>query len=179
MRKTEEDFESRIFFEAQKDYFGFELRFIFFQMVIFTTLFRRCPMLWKLTLKMTTLFRRGLALFNSTLKYTTLSNVVNFNFDVHNVVSTLTWHCATSRRHINLNTTLNQRWNVRWERSFYEQPWRGLKRRVSDPQSVVDTFSKHLILRCGVSLEALGLTHIVKNRAKISIESLQSLKGNE
>ena len=34
--------------------------YIFFQMVIFATLFRRCPLLWKSTLKMTTLFRRCL-----------------------------------------------------------------------------------------------------------------------
>ena len=75
-----------------------------------TTLFRRCPTLWKLTLKMTTLFRRCLTLFNSTLKYTTLLNVVDFNVDVRNVVSTLIWRCATSRCHINLKTTLNQCW---------------------------------------------------------------------
>ena len=42
----------------------------------------------------------------------TLLNVVNFNVVVHNVVSTLIWRCATSRRHINLKTTLNRRWNV-------------------------------------------------------------------
>ena len=71
--KNEEDFESSIFFEAQKYYFVFESRLnFFFQMVIFATLFRRCPTLWKSTLKMTTLFRRCLTLFNSTLKYTTL-----------------------------------------------------------------------------------------------------------
>ena len=51
---------------------------IFFQMVIFATLFRRCSTLWKSTLKMTlfrrcpTLFRRCLT-FNSTLKNTTLT----------------------------------------------------------------------------------------------------------
>ena len=42
---------------------------IFFQMVIFATLFRRCPTLWKSTLKMATFFWRCLTLFNSTLKY--------------------------------------------------------------------------------------------------------------
>ena len=65
----------------------------FFQMVIFTTLFRRCPMLWKLTLKMTTLFRRCLALFNSTLKYTMV-----FQRCWTLLISTLTY------------TTLFQRW---------------------------------------------------------------------
>ena len=71
--KYEENFESTIFFEAQKCYCVFELRLnFFFQMVIFATLFRRCPRLWKSTLKMITLFLRGLTLFNSTLKKTTL-----------------------------------------------------------------------------------------------------------
>ena len=44
----------------------------------------------------------------------TLFYVVNFNVDKHNVVSTLIWRCTTSRRHINLKTTLNRRWNVCW-----------------------------------------------------------------
>ena len=44
----------------------------------------------------------------------TLSNVVSFNVDVHNIVSTLIWRCPTSRRHINLKTTLTRRWNVCW-----------------------------------------------------------------
>ena len=82
---------------------------IFFQMVIFPTLFWRYPTLWKPALKMTTLFWRCLKLFNSTLL-----KVVNFNVDIHNVVSTLIWRCATSRRHINLKTTMNRRWNVCW-----------------------------------------------------------------
>ena len=42
-------------------------------MLIFATLFRRCPTLWKSTLRMTTLFRRCLTLFSSTLKNTMLS----------------------------------------------------------------------------------------------------------
>ena len=37
---------------------------------------------------------------------TTLFYVVNFNVDIHNVVLTLIWRCARSRRHINLK----QRW---------------------------------------------------------------------
>ena len=44
----------------------------------------------------------------------TLLNVVNFNVAVRNVVSTLIWRCTTSRRHINLKTTLNRRWMVCW-----------------------------------------------------------------
>ena len=66
--KNEENFKSSIFSEAQK-YFVFEMRpKFFFQMVIFATLFRRCPTLWKSTLKMTTLFRHCLTLLSSKLK---------------------------------------------------------------------------------------------------------------
>ena len=102
--------ESNIFCEVQKYYFVFESRPIFFfQMLIFATLFRRCP-----TLKMTTLFRCCLALFSSTLKNTTSFYVVNFNVDIHKVVSTLIRRCVTLRRHINLKTTLNRRSDVCW-----------------------------------------------------------------
>ena len=91
----------------------------FFQVVIFATLFWRCPTLWKSTLKMTKLFRCCLTFVNSTLKYTKLLlNVVNYNVDVHNVVSTLLWRCATLRRHMYLKTTLNRRWNVCWKDSM-------------------------------------------------------------
>ena len=41
----------------------------------------------------------GLALFN----------VKNFNVDIHYVVSTLIWHCPTSRRHITLTTNVETR----------------------------------------------------------------------
>ena len=90
---------SRIFF-----IFGSRLNFYFFEMFIFTTL-------WKSTLKMATLFRRCLTLFKSTLKW---FNVVNFNVHVHNVVWTLIWRLATLQCHINLKTTLKRRWNVFW-----------------------------------------------------------------
>ena len=43
-----------------------------------------------------------------------LLNVVNYNVDVHNVVSTMILRCATSRRQINLKTTLNRRSNICW-----------------------------------------------------------------
>ena len=43
-----------------------------------------------------------------------LLNVLNYNIDVHNVVSTVILRCATSRRQINLKTTLNRRWNICW-----------------------------------------------------------------
>ena len=54
-------------------------------------------------------------------------NVVNFNVDVHNVVSTLIWHCVTSRRHINLKATLNRRWNVCWVTSFQSRKYKLLQ----------------------------------------------------
>ena len=53
---------------SSKILFCFLIEAFFFQMVIFATLFRRFPTLWKWTLKMITLFRRYLTLFNSTLK---------------------------------------------------------------------------------------------------------------
>ena len=92
--KTEEDFESSIFLEAQKYYFAFEIKaYFFFEMLMFATLFRRSPTLWKSKFKMTTLFRRCLALFNSTLKYTMV-----FQRCWTLLISTLTY------------TTLFQRW---------------------------------------------------------------------
>ena len=74
-------------------------RFDVFDVITWST-FRRWSMLWKSTLK-TALFWRNLTLFG----------VVNFNVDIHNIISTLIWHCATLRRHITLTTTL-KRWNV-------------------------------------------------------------------
>ena len=44
----------------------------------------------------------------------TLFNVVNFNVDIHNVVSTLIWHVSTSRCYITLIATLRQPWYVCW-----------------------------------------------------------------
>ena len=57
----------------------------------------------------------------------TLLNVVNFYVDIHNVVSTLISRCATSRRHMNLKTTLNRRFWVTFglSRCFKREP--GLK----------------------------------------------------
>ena len=74
------------------------------------------PNVVKIDVKNDNLLRRCLTLFNLTLKnqnlVSMLFNVVNFNIDVHNVVSTLICRCATSQRHISLNTKLNRRWNV-------------------------------------------------------------------
>ena len=47
-----------------------------------------------------------------------LLNVANFNFDVHNIAATLIWRCVTLRRHINLKTMLNRRWNYCWVMSI-------------------------------------------------------------
>ena len=72
MGKNEEDFESSIFFEAQKYYFVFESRLNFFSKWSYS---QRCYVVQ----------------FNVE-KYdvaSTLLNVVNFNIDIHNVVSTL------------------------------------------------------------------------------------------
>ena len=90
-------------------------KIFFFQMVICATLFRRWPTLWKSILKMTTTLSN--VQFNIEINnvVSTFLNVVNFNVDVHNVVSTLIWRCVTSRRHINLQTTLSRPWNVCWE----------------------------------------------------------------
>ena len=112
--KNKADVQSRIFFEAQKYDFVLKRGLIFFQMVILARLFRRSPTLWKSTLKITTLFRH-----------------VQFNVEIHNIVScsalqisTLTcttlfqrwfdvvWCCDLIS---NLKTTLNWRWNVCWE----------------------------------------------------------------
>ena len=73
--------------------FKSRLNFYFLQMVIFATLFQRCPTLLKSTLKMTTLFWRCLTMFKSTLKWTTLIRVCSTL-----EISTLTY------------TTLFQRW---------------------------------------------------------------------
>ena len=51
----------------------------------------------------------------------TLFYVVNFNVEIHNVASMLIWRCATSRRHINLKTPLNRRWNVCWVTTSTQQ----------------------------------------------------------
>ena len=62
------------------------------------------------------LFRRGhfhnvLSTFTNVVRLdvendSTLLDAVNFNDEIHNVVSTLIWHCPTSRRPINQKTTL-------------------------------------------------------------------------
>ena len=95
-----------VFFEAQK-YIVFAY-FNFLKMVIFATLFRCWSTLWNSTLKVTTLSNEVDNV------YLTICNVVNFNVDIHNVVSTLIRHCPTSQCHITLTTTLRPCWKVSW-----------------------------------------------------------------
>ena len=49
-----------------------------------------------------------------------LSNVVNFNADIHNIVSTLIWRCPTSRSHVKPTTTLKQRLTICWGSAWVE-----------------------------------------------------------
>ena len=102
--KNEEDFESSIFFEAQKYYLPFESRLNFFFKCSYS---QRC-----LDVAQRCENRRWNTKIHKVVS--TLLNVANFNVDVHNVVSMLIWRCATSLRHINLKTTLSWRWNVCW-----------------------------------------------------------------
>ena len=84
----------------------FYLRFVFdfWQIVIFTTLLRRCPAFQKLTLKMTSLFGHCPNVVHIrneiNIVHSTLFNVVNSNIDVHNVTSMLIWHGLALRRHL-------------------------------------------------------------------------------
>ena len=106
--KNEEDFESNIFFEAQKYYFVFGSRLNSFSNGHICNVVSTLPNVVKIDIE------------NNNV-VATLLNVVNFNVEVHNIVSTLISRCVTSRRHINLNTTLNRRWNVCWDSSLRYQ----------------------------------------------------------
>ena len=104
--KIEEDFESSIFLESQKYYFAFESRLIC------------CCFFWNGHIRNVVSTLSNIVQFN--VEIHNLLNVVDFNVDVHNVVWALIWRCATSRRHINLKATLNQRWNVFWIISWWK-----------------------------------------------------------
>ena len=113
-----EDFESTIFFEAQKCYFVFESRLnFFFPNGHIRNVVSTLPNVAKIDVEndivwtLSNVVQFNVKIYNIVL---TLLNVVNFNVDVQNVVSTLIWRCATSWRHINLKRTLNWRWNVCW-----------------------------------------------------------------
>ena len=107
-----EDFESTIFFETQKYYFVFESRLSFFSKWSYSQccfdVAQRCEnRRWKWQRCFDVVYRCSLQ---------HCFNVVNFIVDVHNVVSTSVWRCATLRSHINLKRMLNRRWNVCWAR---------------------------------------------------------------
>ena len=76
MGKNEEDFESSIFFEAQKYYFVFESRLNFFSNGHIRNVVSTLPNVVKIDVE------------NDNV-VSTLSNVVQFNVEIHNVVSTL------------------------------------------------------------------------------------------
>ena len=99
MGGNEEGFESSMFFETQKCYFVLESRLFFSNGHIRNVVS---------TLSNVVQFDVEIHVFS------TLLNIVNYNVDVHNLVWMLIWRCATLWRHINLKTTLNQRWNVCW-----------------------------------------------------------------
>ena len=112
--KNEEDFESSIFFEAQKYYFVFESRLNSFSNGHICNVVSTLSNVVKIDVENV---QFNVDIYNVV---SMLLNVVSFNVDVLNVVSALIWRCATSRRHINLKTKLNRRWNVFWERRYFE-----------------------------------------------------------
>ena len=110
-------FVSSIFSKCQKYYFFFESR-LFFSNVHTRNVVSTLLIVVKIDIKndnvvstLSNVVQFSVEIHNVV---STLLNVVHLNIDIHNVVSTLIWRCATSRRHINLKTTLNQRWNVCW-----------------------------------------------------------------
>ena len=114
--KNEENFESSIFFEAQKYYFVFESRLNFFSNGHIRNVVSTLPNVVKINVENDNVVSTlpNVVQFNVEIHnvVSTFLNNVNFNVDVHNVVSMLIWRCATSRRCINLKITLKWRWNV-------------------------------------------------------------------
>ena len=70
----------------------------------------------------TTLYWRCLTLSKSEVDNVdlTLFNVVNLNFDVSKVASTLIWRSPALRRLVNRTTTLKQWWNACWGKISYK-----------------------------------------------------------
>ena len=116
--KNEEDCESAIFFEAQNIILFWNRDLIFFSNGHICNVVPTLPNVVKIDIENDNfvLTLSNVVQFNVEIHHVvpTLLNLVNSNVDLHSVVSTLTWRCATSRLHINLKTTLNQRWNVCW-----------------------------------------------------------------
>ena len=91
--KNEEDFESSIFFEAQKYYFVFESRLNFFSKGHIRNVVSMLPDVAKIDVENDNIVSTlpNVIQFNAKTHnvVSTLLNVVNYNVDIHNVVSTL------------------------------------------------------------------------------------------
>ena len=109
--KIEEDFESSIFLETQKYCSAFASRLNFFSNGHIRNVVSTLSNVVKINVENDNVVQFNVEIHNVV---STLLNIVNLNVDVHNVVLTLTSRCATSRRHINLKTTLKRRLNVCW-----------------------------------------------------------------
>ena len=101
---------SMIFIWKLKIYILFELRFIFFLNGHIHKIVSTFPNAVKIDLENSNVVSiLSIAVqidFQIDNVDSTLSNFVNFNVDVHNVAPKLNWRCATSRRHIDLKTSL-------------------------------------------------------------------------
>ena len=90
MGKNEEDFESRIFLEAQKYYFGFESRLIFLLLFLSNGHIRHVlstlPNVVKTDVENDNVVQLNVEIHNVV---STLLNVVTFNVVVRNLASTL------------------------------------------------------------------------------------------
>ena len=109
--KIEEDFESSIFLETQKYCSAFASRLNFFSNGHIRNVVSTLSNVVKINVENDNVVQFNVEIHNVV---STLLNIVNLNVDVHNVVLTLTSRCATSRRHINLKTTLKRRLNICW-----------------------------------------------------------------
>ena len=93
MWENEEDFESSIFFEAQKYYFVFESSLNFFSKDHINNVVSMLPDVVKIDVENDNIVSTlpNVVQFNAKTHnvVSTLLNVVNYNFDVHNIVSTL------------------------------------------------------------------------------------------
>ena len=91
--ENEEDFESSIFFEAQKYYFAFKSRLIFFPNGHISNVASMLPNVAKIHVENDNLVSALCNVVQFKVEIhnvlSTLLKVVNFNVDVHNVVSML------------------------------------------------------------------------------------------
>ena len=93
MGKNQENFESSIFFEAQKYYFAFELRLNFFLNGHIHDVVSTLPNVMKIDVENDNVVwtLSNVVQFNVEKRkvVSTIFNIVNFNVDVHNAGSTL------------------------------------------------------------------------------------------